>query len=110
GTLQSGKTYYLCSLYADATINAGDTLVVQSGVQVLIVGPTSGTGAIGTQDHAPGIVVNGTFYSLGTKTQPNWFTVSDASLKSDPTKDPQDPNSDPAFKGYWGGIQGGVAS
>ena len=110
GTLQSGKTYYLSSLYADATINSGDTLVVQSGVQVLVVGPTSGTGAVGTQDHAPGIVVNGTFLCLGTKAQPNLFTVADASLRSDPAKDPQDPNSDPAFKGYWGGIQGGAGS
>ncbi|HEY4111579.1 hypothetical protein [Puia sp.] len=110
GTLQSGKTYYLSSLYADATINAGDTLVVQNGVSVLVVGPASGAGAIGTQDHAPGIVVNGTFLCLGTKDKPNWFTVADASLKSDPAKDPQNPSTDPAFKGYWGGIQGGVGS
>jgi hypothetical protein len=110
GTLKAGQTYYLCSLYADATINSGDTLAVQSGVQVLIVGPSGGAGAIGTQDHAPGIVVNGTFLCLGTKTDPNLFTVADASLKSDPTKDPQDPNTDPAFKGYWGGIQGGAGA
>jgi hypothetical protein len=110
GTLKAGQTYYLCSLYADATINAGDTLVVQSGVQVLIVGPTSGAGAIGTQDHAPGIVVNGTFLCLGTQANPNLFTVADASLKSNPANDPQDPNTDPAFKGYWGGIQGGAGS
>jgi hypothetical protein len=110
GTLKAGQTYYLCSLYADATINTGDTLVVQSGVKVLLVGPTSGAGAIGTQDHAPGIVVNGTFLCLGTKASPNLFSVADASLKSDPTKDPQSPATDPAFKGYWGGIQGGVGS
>ncbi|HWB92812.1 MAG TPA: hypothetical protein VG605_13205 [Puia sp.] len=110
GTLESGKIYYLCSLYADATVNSGDTLVVQSGVKVLVIGPTSGAGAIGTQDHAPGIVVNGTFLCLGTKTQPNLFTVGDAALKSDPARDPQDPNTDPAFKGYWGGIQGGAGS
>ena len=110
GTLQSGQTYYLCSLYADATINSGDTLVVQSGVKVLVVGPSSGAGAVGTQDHSPGIVVNGSFLCLGTKAQPNLFTVGDASLKSDPSKDPQDPNTDPAFKGYWGGIQGGTGS
>jgi hypothetical protein len=110
GTLKSGQTYYLCSLYADATINSGDTLVVQNDVKVLIVGPTSGAGAIGTQDHAPGLVVNGTFLCLGTKDKPNLFSVSDASLKSDPAKDPQDPNTDPAFKGYWGGIQGGTGS
>ena len=110
GTLQSGKTYYLSSLYTDATINSGDTLVVQNGVSVLVVGPNSGAGAIGTQDHAPGIVVNGTFLCLGTKDNPNWFTVADASLKSNPANDPQSPNTDPAFKGYWGGIQGGSGS
>jgi hypothetical protein len=106
GTLKSGETYYLCSLYADATINAGDTLVVQNDVKVLVVGPKTGAGAIGTQEHAPGIVISGTFLCLGTKDKPNWFTVGDASLKSDPAKDPQDPKTDPAFKGYWGGFQG----
>ncbi len=110
GTLKAGQTYYLCSLYADATINTGDTLVVQSGVHVLIVGPTTGAGAIGTQDHAPGIVVNGTFLCLGSKANPNLFTVADASLKSNPALDPQSPNTDPAFNGYWGGIQGGSGS
>ncbi len=110
GTLQSGQTYYLSSNFSDAIVNNGDTLVVQSGVKVLIIGPTTGATAIGKQDHAPGLVVNGTFLCLGTKDKPNLFTVADASLKSDPAKDPQDPNTDPAFKGYWGGIQGGVHS
>lgn len=110
GTLQSGQTYYICSNFSDAVVNSGDTLVVQSGVKVLIVGPTSGATAIGTQDHAPGFVINGTFLCLGTKASPNLFTVSDVSLKSNSTNDPQDPNTDPAFKGYWGGIQGGVNS
>lgn len=110
GTLKSGQTYYLSSLYADAAINAGDTLVVQNDVKVLIVGPKTGAGAMGTQDHAPGLLVNGTFLCLGTKDKPNWFTLGDATLKSDPAKDPQDPNTDPAFKGFWGGIQGGTGS
>src|ERR1700749_290253 len=51
GTLKAGQTYYLCSLYADATINSGDTLVVQNDVKVLLVGPKTGPGAVGTQDH-----------------------------------------------------------
>jgi hypothetical protein len=110
GTLKAGQTYYLCSDYAAATINNGDTLVIQSGVKVYIIGPTTGVTAIGTQDHAPGIIVNGTFLSLGTKENPNLFTVQNAALKSDPAKDPQNPNTDPAFKGYWGGIQGGTNS
>ncbi|HEY6900545.1 MAG TPA: hypothetical protein VI233_07880, partial [Puia sp.] len=107
GTLKSGQTYYLSSLYADATINSGDTLVVQNDVKVLVVGPKTGAGALGTQEHCPGLVVNGTFLCLGSKDKPNWFTLGDASMKSDPAKDPQDPSADPAFKGYWGGIQGG---
>jgi hypothetical protein len=108
GTLKAGQTYYLSSLYASATINSGDTLAIQSGVHVLVVGPTSGAGAIGTQDHCPGINVNGTFLCLGSKASPILFTVADASLKSNPASDPQNPDTDPAFKGYWGGIQGGV--
>jgi hypothetical protein len=110
GTLKAGQTYYLCSDYAAATINAGDTLVIQSGVKVYIIGPVNGPAAIGTQDHAPGIMVNGTLLCLGTKANPNLFTVQNAALKSDPANDPQDPNTDPAFKGYWGGIQGGSNS
>ena len=108
GTLQAGQTYYLSADYADATVNSGDTLVVQSGVQVLIVG--SNTSIIGTEGHAPALVISGIFLCLGTKTNPILFSVADASLKSNPALDPQDPNTDPAFKGYWGGIQGGAGS
>jgi hypothetical protein len=110
GTLKAGQTYYLSSDYAAATINKGDTLVIQSGVKVYIIGPATGATAIGTQEHAPGILVNGTLLSLGTKESPNLFTVQNTALKSDPTKDPQSPNTDPAFKGYWGGIQGSTTS
>jgi len=110
GTLKAGQTYYLSSDYAAATINTGDTLVIQSGVTVYIIGPATGPTAIGTQEHAPGIIVNGTLLSLGTKENPNLFTVQNTALKSDPTKDPQNPNTDPAFNGYWGGIQGGLTS
>lgn len=110
GTLKAGGTYYLFSDYKDAVINTGDTLIVQSGVKVYFVGPATGPEAIGTQDHAPGIVVNGTLLVLGTKEQPVVFTVGDPALRSDPSKDPQSPDKDPAFKGYWGGIQGGVTS
>ena len=108
GTLQAGQTYYLSADFADATVNSGDTLVVQSGVQVLVVGSSSGI--IGTEGHAPALVMNGTLLCLGTKTNPILFSVADASLKSNPALDPQDPNADPAFKGYWGGIQGGAGS
>ena len=110
GTLKAGGTYYLYSNNGDAVINTGDTLVIQSGVKIFFAGPSSGVGTIGTQGHAPGLVVNGTLLSLGTKDNPVVFTVQDPSLRSDPSKDPQNPNTDPAFKGYWGGIQGGVNS
>ncbi|MBN8850726.1 MAG: hypothetical protein J0H07_02600 [Sphingobacteriales bacterium] len=108
GTLQAGETYYLSSDFSDATVNSGDTLVVQSGVKVLVVGPSSGANAIGTEGHAPALLINGVFLCLGTKAKPILFSVADPALKSDPAKDPQDPNTDPAFKGYWGGIQGGA--
>ncbi|MEX6689204.1 hypothetical protein QTN47_16970 [Danxiaibacter flavus] len=110
GTLKQSGTYYLYSGAGDAVINAGDTLMIQSGVKVLVIGPSTGPTAIGTQGHAPGIVVKGSLYSIGTKAAPVLFTVADASLKSDPAKDPQSPQTDPAFKGYWGGIQGAAGS
>ncbi|GAA4319099.1 hypothetical protein [Compostibacter hankyongensis] len=110
GTLKAGGTYYLYSDYGDAVVNTGDTLVIQSGVKVYFAGPSAGPTAIGTQDHAPGLVVNGTLLVLGTQDKPVVFTVEDPALRSDPAKDPQSPDKDPAFKGYWGGIQGGVNS
>lgn len=110
GTLQAGETYYLSSNFADATVNNGDTLVVQSGVKVLVVGPSTGANAIGTEGHAPALMINGTFLCLGSKSSPILFSVADPSLKSNPANDPQDPNTDPAFKGYWGGIQGRAGS
>lgn len=110
GVLKKGGTYYLNSNFQDAVINTGDTLIIQEGVSVLFSGPASGSGGIGTQDHAPGLIVNGTLIVLGTRENPVVFTVEDPALRSDPSKDPQDPNTDPAFKGYWGGIQGGKNS
>ncbi|MDR3715039.1 MAG: hypothetical protein P4L51_19670 [Puia sp.] len=110
GTLKAGQTYYLSSDHGDATINTGDTLTIQSGVTIYIIGPSTGQTSIGTQDHAPGIVVNGTLLSLGTKDAPILVTVQDPALRSNPALDPQNPSTDPAFKGYWGGIQGGTQS
>lgn len=104
GTLKTGETYYLSGdVSGDATINAGDTLVIQSGVKIYIVGDKS---TLGKQNHAPAIVVHGTLLSLGTKDAPVVITLGDATLRSNPANDPQDPNTDPAFKGWWGGIQG----
>ncbi len=89
GTLRSGKTYYFSS---DITVNAGDTLLLQSGVTLIAIG--DGT----SYSKSPQISVNGTFISLGTQDNPNYITVL-------PTLRVRDN----AFKGFWGGIQGGSA-
>lgn len=95
GTLQSGKTYYFKD---QVTINAGDTLVMQSGVKLLSLSPQAQ------------LIVKGAFVSLGTKDNPNWITGVDAF--NNPSKykltTPQDPNTDPGLKPdgkLWGGIQ-----
>lgn len=110
GILKEGGTYYLNSNFPDAVINTGDTLTIQKGAKVYFSGPATGATAIGTQDHAPGLIVNGTLIVLGTKEAPVVFTVENPMLRSEPAQDPQNPNTDPAFKGYWGGIQGGKNS
>ncbi|WP_367771180.1 hypothetical protein AB3G33_15265 [Flavobacterium sp. WC2421] len=95
GTMESGKTYYFNS---KVTINANDTLVMQSGVKLLATNP------------AAELIVKGVFISLGTKENPNWITGKDAYLNPANYKltTLQDPNTDPALKPdgkLWGGIQ-----
>jgi hypothetical protein len=95
GTLEAGKTYYFKS---QVTINAGDTLVMQSGVKLLSLAP------------AAQLIVKGAFVSLGTKDNPNWITGVDAYKNPGNYKlnTLQDPNTDPALKPsgkMWGGIQ-----
>ena len=91
GTLQSGKTYLLT---CPVTINAGDTVLMQSGVTINVVNP------------AAYILVQGSFLSLGTKTAPNWITVSSIT-KSDNVATADAPSTDPAFTSskLWLGIQ-----
>ena len=95
GTLLAGKTYYFLD---QVTINAGDTLVMQSGVKLLSLSPDAQ------------LIVKGAFISLGTKANPNWITGKDAYLHPELYKlnSLQDPNSDPGLKSdgkLWGGIQ-----
>ncbi|MFN8357557.1 MAG: right-handed parallel beta-helix repeat-containing protein [Spirosomataceae bacterium] len=90
GTLVAGNTYYFKS---DIIVNAGDTLLMQSGAKLIAIG--DGT----TTAKSPQITVNGTFMSLGTKDKQNYITVIDS------YRDPAN-----AFKGYWGGIQCGSKS
>ncbi len=90
GTLLSGKTYYFRT---DITVNAGDTLLFQNDVKLIAIG--DGT----SYNKSPQITVNGTFISLGTQDKPNYITVlPEFRLQAN------------AFKGFWGGIQGGTNS
>lgn len=89
GTMLSGKTY---TIGDDVTVKEGDTLIVQSGVHINV---TNGAG----------ILVNGTFISLGSQQKPNSITV-DAAVKTDVLN--PNPSTDQAFKGLWRGINGGV--
>jgi hypothetical protein len=95
GTMESGKTYYFAS---QVTINAGDTLLMQSGVELLSLNPNAQ------------LIVKGAFISLGTKDKPNWITGKDAYNNPGKykLKTLQDPNTDPGLKPdgkLWGGIQ-----
>ncbi len=90
GTCLSGRTYYFRS---DLTVNAGDTLYLQSGVKLIALGDglTSAT--------SPQIMVNGTFISRGTKDKPNWISVPDAQK-----------TTANLTAGLWGGIQTSTTS
>jgi hypothetical protein len=85
GTMLSGKTY---TISGDVTVNAGDTLLLQSGVTVNVTGPYN-------------IFVKGTFISLGTSSAPNSISVSGVTKTDNPSATLA---TDPAFSGKWCGI------
>lgn len=85
GTMVSGHTYFMAG---DITVNKGDTLLMQSGVKLIVLPPPAGV-LITYQ-----INVFGSFFSIGTNDQQNFITVPDASR-----------NYDNLFLGMWGGIQ-----
>jgi len=87
GTMLAGKTYSICG---NVLINKGDTLIIQPGVTINFNG-----------DY--GIGVHGTLISLGTKSQPVYFT-SPGVVKTDQIN--ANPATDPAFSGRWTGIIG----
>lgn len=90
GTLKTGKTYYFKT---DIIVNSGDTLLLQEGVKLIAIGDGS------SYNKSPQITVNGTFISLGTQVNPNYITVMpDQRIQAN------------AFKGIWGGVQGGSNS
>ncbi|NCD70010.1 hypothetical protein [Mucilaginibacter agri] len=92
GTMLAGKTYYVKS---DVTVNDGDTLMMQSGVHLIILGDGA------TPASSPEIFMHGTFISLGTKDAPNYITVKNA---ADLHTQAAAQNYTNVFKGWWGGI------
>ncbi|MFN0049596.1 MAG: hypothetical protein ACKVOU_10785 [Cytophagales bacterium] len=90
GTMASGKTYYFSS---DLTVNEGDTLFMQPGSTLIAIGDGA------TPATSPMIIVNGAFFSLGTKEKPNLISVEEKNR-----------GYQNAFKGYWGGIAYGPNS
>ena len=100
GTIAGRATpYYMIS---DVVVNEGDTLLIQAGVKILVMGKPNSLTTFGQATNNPGFVVNGVMLSLGTKAAPVVMTIKDE-LKGDPTA-VQAVATDPAFKGYWGGI------
>jgi hypothetical protein len=91
GRMLAGKTYTVCG---DIFVNEGDTLVVEEGVTIKFTGKF-------------GLGVKGSFICLGTKARPNLITVPGIT-KTDTYG--ADPNTDPALRGQFIGIIGGVNS
>ncbi|MEO6329086.1 MAG: hypothetical protein ABIO55_09145 [Ginsengibacter sp.] len=84
GTMLTGQTY---TISGDVTINAGDTLLIQKGVNVKVT-------------NAAAIIVKGTFVSLGTKDAP--VAITDPSRSK--TSGSSTATSDSAYAGGWSGI------
>jgi hypothetical protein len=89
GTMLSGKTYTVnCDIY----VQAGDTLTIQPGAKVYF-------------NNGAGVVVKGSFFSLGTKDQPIYLTVAGMTKTDQPTQN-YDAKKDSAFNGKWKGVLG----
>jgi len=86
GYLTAGKTYYVAG---NVTINASDTLIVEQGVKLYLLGNY-------------GFIVKGSLISLGTQANPVWFTVQDITKEDNISTDPL---TDPAYQGHWLGFQ-----
>ena len=85
GTLKTGRTYIM---NGNVTVNQGDTLWLQSGVNINVTVQC-------------GFYIRGVMISMGTKTNPNWITYPAAIKTDNPT---QDPTTDAALQGRWAGI------
>lgn len=95
GTMLTGKTF---RIKRDITVNPNDTLVIQPGVKLYFAATPAGKNAIS-------MIVHGSLLSLGSKEKPIYLTVEGQAKADTPG---QDPTSDPAYKGLWGGILGDV--
>ncbi|MBC8082519.1 MAG: hypothetical protein H7Z21_04850 [Hymenobacter sp.] len=106
GTIK-GRTapYYMTR---DVTVNDGDTLWMQAGVKIIVIGNPRSPSTFGQATNNPTFFINGVLLSTGTKEEPVVITIPD-NLKGDPLA-VVDVAADPAFKGYWGGINGDGAS
>jgi len=85
GTMQSNQTY---TVTGDITINAGDSLIIQPGVNVYFKG-------------AYNFWIKGSLFSLGSSGSPINFTVQGQAKLDVPTTPIA---TDPAYQGLWGGF------
>lgn len=85
GTMLSDSVY---TVNCDIVINRGDTLLIQPGAKIYFTGNYN-------------LWVKGNLLSLGTQAKPIYFTVQGLA-KNDVAG--QDPTTDNAYKGTWGGI------
>lgn len=100
GTIPSRTAPYYMT--GDVTVNEGDTLYIQKGVKIIVIGNPSSTSTLGQATNNPTFFIKGSLLVVGTQDAPVEFTIND-NLKGDQTT-LQDPATDPAFKGYWGGF------
>ncbi|BAU54168.1 hypothetical protein [Mucilaginibacter gotjawali] len=84
GTMIANTTY---TISGDVTVNAGDTLLIQQGVNIKI-------------SNGANFIVKGILLSIGTKTSP--ITITDPTKNK--TTGASSAATDPAYVGGWGGI------
>ena len=91
GTLQSDSIYWVIG---DVTINKGDTLTAQPGAKIYFTGNYN-------------FFIHGNLVSVGTQAKPVWFTAApNRTLLAKKDVAGQDPTTDPAYQGSWGGLLG----
>ncbi len=91
GTLQSDSIYWVTG---DVTINKGDTVTAQPGAKIYFTGNYN-------------FFIHGNLLSIGTQNKPVWFTAApNKTLLVKKDIPGQDPTTDPAYRGWWGGLLG----